>query len=113
MFGAVYHIAPQLAAAETFRCRPQKIHFWLHLFGVLLLVGPLALGGIKQGLALRHAATPFQEVTQATLPFLRASTMGDLFLLLGGLLFLANLGRLLCGCLKKCCGCSAKVEVTK
>ena len=115
MFGAVYYIAPQLTAAEGCCARPAKIHFWLNLPGVLFLVGPLAVGGIKQGLALSHTATPFADVTKATLPFLRASTMGDLFLLLGALLFSVNLGRLICGCIKKCCGaagcCRTKSEV--
>ena len=117
MFGAIYHIAPQLAGVETCCQRPLKIHFWLNLFGVLLLTGALAIGGIKQGRALSHAATPFLDVTRATLPFLRASTMGDLFLLLGGLAFLVNLGGLLYGCFKKCCGspssCHGETEVKR
>jgi cytochrome c oxidase cbb3-type subunit 1 len=116
MFGAVYHIAPQLTAEERCCARPAKIHFWLNLLGVLLLVGPLAVGGIKQGLAL-SAGTAFPEVAKGTLTFLRVSTMGDLFLLLGALLFLVNLGRLVAGCVKKCCGaaacCLAKSEVAK
>ena len=109
MFGAVYHIAPQLTGTEYFCQRPLKIHFWLNVLGVLLLVGALAIGGIQQGRALGRAATPFLDVTRATLPFLRVSTMGDLFLLLGGLAFLVNLGGLLRGCCKKCCGTKPEV----
>ena len=53
------------------------------MLGIVLLAGSLAIGGIEQGLKNYDLAT--------TLPFLRASTTGLLFLLLGSLLFAANI----------------------
>ena len=117
LFGAIYHIAPQLTGTEYFCRRPLMIHFWLSLVGVGLLVGALAVAGVKQGRALNAANVPFMDVVKGTLFFFRVSTMGDVLILLGGLTLLVNLGGLLrAGC--KCCGgksgCGdAKAEVAK
>ena len=55
---------------------------------------PLAAGGIVQGLKLQHPDVAFTAIAQGTLPFLRASTTGDLLIALGNLIFLANLAAL-------------------
>jgi cbb3-type cytochrome oxidase subunit 1 len=52
---------------------------------------PLAIGGVVQGWKLQHPDTiAFADTTKAMLPFLRASTTGLLLMLLGNLLFFAN-----------------------
>jgi cytochrome c oxidase cbb3-type subunit 1 len=68
-----------------------RAHFWVAAAGILLFVVPLAAGGIVQGLRLQHASIPFNDITLGTLPFLRASTTGDLLIALGHLMFLGNL----------------------
>ena len=55
------------------------------------MVLPLAVGGVGQGLKMQSAGVGFSDVTKSTLPLLRVSTMGLLFLLLGSLLFAANI----------------------
>lgn len=95
MFGAIYYIAPKLTGLEFPSPKLVRAHFWLAGLGVVLIVLPLALGGIVQGFKLRKPEVPFAEVVKATLPFLRASTMGDLLLLAGHVLFLANVGGLI------------------
>jgi cbb3-type cytochrome oxidase subunit 1 len=59
-----------------------------------LFVVPLAVGGIVQGLKLRHADIAFTDIAKGTLPFLRVSTVGDLLLALGHVMLLANLAGL-------------------
>ena len=72
-----------------------RAHFWIAAVGVLLFVVPLAVGGIVQGLKLQHARrSPSPILREGTLPFLRVSTMGDLLMALGHLLFLVNLAGL-------------------
>ncbi len=56
--------------------------------------GPAGHRRILQGLRLQHADIPFSDIANGTLPFLRASTTGDLLMALGHLMFLANLGGL-------------------
>jgi cytochrome c oxidase cbb3-type subunit 1 len=94
IFGAVYYIVPQLIGQEFPFAKLVRLHFGAAVAGILLFVVPLALGGISQGLKLQHADIPFTDVVRGTLPWLRASTMGDLLMALGHLMFLANLGGL-------------------
>ncbi|HOX57505.1 MAG TPA: cbb3-type cytochrome c oxidase subunit I [Candidatus Paceibacterota bacterium] len=94
MFGAAYYIVPQLVGREFPPGKLVRVHFWTAGAGILCFVVPLAAGGIVQGLKLQQAVIPFADVTRGTLPFLRASTMGDLLMALGHLLFLANLALL-------------------
>ena len=94
MFGAVYYIVPQLMGLEFPSPKLVRAHFWTAAAGVLLFVVPLAAGGIVQGLKLQHADIPFTDIAKGTLPFLRVSTMGDLLMALGHLMFLANLAGL-------------------
>lgn len=91
LFGAIYYILPRVAGVEFPSAKMIMIHFWLAVVGIGLLVLPLAIGGIVQGLELRDASKPFVQILKSTLPFLRISTMGDLFLFAGHLVFLINI----------------------
>ena len=94
MFGAIYYIVPQLMGLEFPSAKLVRAHFWTAAVGGLLIVVPLAAGGIVQGFRLQHANIPFNDIAQGTLPFLRASTTGDLLIALGHLMFLGNLAGL-------------------
>lgn len=91
LFGAIYYLLPRVADLEWPSSRAVRAHFWCAAIGILLLALPLAIGGIVQGLKLSHPQAAFVDVTKATLPFLRVSTIGDLLILAGNLLFAANL----------------------
>jgi cytochrome c oxidase cbb3-type subunit 1 len=94
IFGAIYYIVPQLIGQEFPFPKLVRVHFWAAAVGVVLFVVPLAIGGIAQGLKLQHADVAFTDIARGTLPFLRASTMGDLLMALGHVMFLVNLGGL-------------------
>jgi len=94
MFGAIYYIVPQLVGLEFPSAKLVRAHFWTAAAGSLLVVVPLAAGGIVQGFKLQDANIPFSDVAHSTLPFLRASTTGDLLIALGHLMFLGNLAGL-------------------
>jgi cytochrome c oxidase cbb3-type subunit 1 len=94
IFGAIYHIVPQLFGQAFPFPKLVRAHFFAAAAGVLLFVLPLAIGGIAQGLKLQHADIAFTDIAKGTLPFLRASTTGDLLLALGHLLFLVNVAGL-------------------
>jgi cytochrome c oxidase cbb3-type subunit I len=91
MFGSAYAILPRLIGTESLSPRLVRAHFRLSLLGVLLTVVPLAVCGIVEARRLHDSAIPFMAVAKSTLPFLRASTMGDLLLALGNLVFLFNI----------------------
>jgi cytochrome c oxidase cbb3-type subunit 1 len=91
LFGAIYHLLPRIMGFEFPFPKFVRAHFWISIFGILFFIVPLAVGGIEQGLKLNHPEISIAGVTAATLPFLRASTTGQLLLLLGSLLFAANI----------------------
>jgi cytochrome c oxidase cbb3-type subunit I len=91
LFGAIYHLLPRIMGFEFPFPKFVRAHFWISIVGILLFIVPLAVGGIEQGLKLNHPEIGIAGVTTATLPFLRASTTGQLLLLLGSLLFAANI----------------------
>ncbi|MFO1488214.1 MAG: cbb3-type cytochrome c oxidase subunit I [Verrucomicrobiota bacterium] len=97
MFGGIYYIVPRVVGVAWPCERSVRAHYWLAAIGVLLIVAPLAIGGIRQGLALSHPQVAFLDTAKATLPFLRVSTMGELFIAVGHLLLAVNVARLLCG----------------
>ncbi len=91
MFGAIYYIVPRLTGVEFPSARLVRTHFWLALLGIWLVAVPLALAGVAEGLKLANAKIAFDDIVKATLPFLRVSTMGDVLLGLGHIVFLVNL----------------------
>jgi cytochrome c oxidase cbb3-type subunit I len=94
IFGAIYCIVPQLIGQDLPFPKLVRVHFWMAALGVLLFAVPLAIGGIVQGLKLQHTDVAFADITKGTLLFLRVSTIGDLLMALGHVMFLANLGGL-------------------
>ena len=95
MFGAIYYIVPRLVGLEF--CSPKMVsaHFWLAMLGILICAVPLAIGGVREGMALNTRNVAFLAASRSILPFLRASTTGDLLMALGHLIFLLNLVGLL------------------
>ena len=91
MFGAIYHILPQLVGIEFASAKLVRAHLWLALVGLVLMVMPWAIGGVIQGLRLQDPNVAFIDIMKGSLPFLRVSTIGDLLLLLGHVVFLWNL----------------------
>lgn len=91
MFGAIYHILPQLVGPERVCPRWMRINFWFVMPGTLLLALPLVLGGITQGLKLVDATIPFVDVAKSTLMAFRISTLGETMIALGNLIFLFNI----------------------
>ncbi len=90
MFGAVYYILPQLAGIEFSSPKLVRVHLWVAAAGVVLLIVPLAAGGLVQGFKLQDPAVDFLQVSRSTLPFLRASTMGDVLIAAGHVAFAVN-----------------------
>jgi cytochrome c oxidase cbb3-type subunit 1 len=91
MFGAIYYLLPRVVDIEFPFPKLVRVHFWLSLAGIVLFVVPLAIGGVVQGLKLQNPDIAFAESTRSMLPFLRISTTGLLLIVLGNLLFFANI----------------------
>jgi cbb3-type cytochrome oxidase subunit 1 len=77
-------------AAELPSPRLIKVHVQCLIWGVMISVASLAVGGIYQGLKLNDAGVAFAEVTQTMLVFYRLSTLGELLLLVGNVALAGN-----------------------
>jgi cytochrome c oxidase cbb3-type subunit I len=91
MFGAIYYILPRVVGIEFAFPKLIRIQHWFAMAGLVIFVVSLALGGLEQGMKLNDPNVPFAEVTKTVLPFLRASTMGLLLLMIANLLFALNI----------------------
>jgi cytochrome c oxidase cbb3-type subunit I len=81
--GAVYELMPRVMGMEWPFQKFIRFQHWAFMLGLVFLVIPLAIGGIEQEMN-NYSFT-------AGLPFMRVATMGFLLLLLGSLLFAANI----------------------
>jgi len=95
IIGAIYYILPKAAGMDWPYAKSVKRHYWLAALGVVLIVLPLAIGGIMEGLNWRKFMMTDVDVARGTLNFLRISTLGELLILLGNLMLLANVTVLL------------------
>ena len=91
MFGSMYYILPRITQREWPSERLISLHFWCTALGIILYVAPLSYGGWLQGKAMLNATTPFLEVVQGTLPWLKIRTVSGLLLALGHVAFFVNL----------------------
>jgi cytochrome c oxidase cbb3-type subunit 1 len=101
LFGILYCTLPSLVAIPWPFPKFARTHFYLAAIGLALTVLPLLIGGIMQGLDLRNPNVAVVDVSARTLKFLRPSTLGELLMALGNLLFLLNLAGLLAGLIRR------------
>jgi cytochrome c oxidase cbb3-type subunit I len=92
IFGALYYIIPRLLELEESAWCPRllRVHFYLTFLGVLLSYLCLLVCGIGQGILLADPRHTFPEVMRNTMLPLRVSTLGDLCIMVGTLVFLVN-----------------------
>ncbi len=90
IYGAVYELLPRVLGFALAFPKFVRLQHWCFMIGTALLVAPLAIAGVGQGLHLR-AGMAFAEISQGTLMYLRVSTVGLAILFLGSLLFAANI----------------------
>ena len=91
MFGAIYSLLPRLLGVGFPSPKLVRAHFWLALLGLLLGIVPLGIDALFEAPALNNPNVAFLQVVKGTLLFLRVSTLGDLLLGAGHVLFCANI----------------------
>jgi len=93
MCGAIYELLPRVMGFELPFPKFVRLQHWLFMLGVVLWAGSLAVGGVEQGMKLcdPSPSVVFADSTNVALIFLRVGTTGLLLILLGSLLFAANI----------------------
>ncbi len=104
VFGALYYIVPRVLNTSWASAPLAGVHFGASLVGVLVLVGSLLVGGVKQGLLQADASVSFTAISAATQPYLFAATIGLVILAIGQFAFALNffwtLGRASADCVR-------------
>lgn len=109
MFAVVYYLVPHIAGID-YCPKLARAHFWVMVLGVLLLVVPLAICGVMEGMKWNDATIPSVDVAKSTLTLLRIATTGELLIALGNLLFFLNLlGVAVAFAKKLCLACCANM----
>jgi cytochrome c oxidase cbb3-type subunit 1 len=96
-FGSIYFVVPRITGREWPSARLISAHFWLVAGGITLYFVSLTIGGWLQGLAMLDATRPFMDSVAATLPYLKARSVGGSLMVAGHLVFVAHFGWLLLG----------------
>jgi cytochrome c oxidase cbb3-type subunit 1 len=91
MCGAIYELLPRVMGFGLPFPRFVRLQHWLFMLGIVLWAGSLGVGGVEQGMKLGNSQTAFADSTGVALIFLRAGTTGLFLILLGSLLFAANI----------------------
>ena len=91
MFFWIYAIVPQVTGIQWPCAKSVRRHFWLAAIGIVLIVLPLALGGLIEGFNWHNTKMSNVDVAKNALNFLRISTLGELLILAGNLMLLGNL----------------------
>jgi len=97
VFGALYYILPRLLSLENSAWCPKllKLHFLFSFLGVLISYFSLLVTGLLQGILLANSGNSFPDVMRRTMFPLRMSTLGDLLVMGGTIVFLLNLAGVL------------------
>lgn len=91
LFGSVYYIVPRLTLAGWPRAGWVRVHFWCSAVGITVIYLSLTVGGLIQGIQWNNPAVQPVAVLRPTIPFVGMATTGFLVLLIGQLLYGANL----------------------
>lgn len=95
IFAAIYYVVPRLVHRPIYSLRLVKVHFWIHNFGLIGMVGFFTIAGILGGLA-SMTSTP-EEVEQIVRPLLAFVGIFGSLVLLANMIWAYNLFRTCAG----------------
>ena len=89
-FGAIYYIMPRLLEREWPSRGLIRVHFWGSAIGITIYFVMLSRGGLLQGIELNLKETPFMEIVEATIPYLKWRSVGGSLMTIGHLAFMVS-----------------------
>lgn len=103
LFGALLHIAPRITGSDLTCGKRGKLTWRCTMLGLIFFAGALLIGGFVQGTRLNNPNVPYLDVMNAMKPFIRMSTLGLVFFLIGNLAIFASVTQMLRDCCRRCC----------
>jgi cytochrome c oxidase cbb3-type subunit 1 len=102
-FAAIYHIAPLVAGVDWPCSLHARIHYRLHVAGVILASAALIIGGVIHGNAWNNPNIAPIDVARKILPFMGTATLGSLLLFGGSVCLAVNFSRMVLARCRVCC----------
>lgn len=90
-FGMIYFVVPRITRREWLSSRLIKMHFFLSVYGVALVVLVALFGGAMQGIGLEEFKQPFEDAMTRAYPYAVATTLAWCFLLFSNVFFFFHL----------------------
>jgi cytochrome c oxidase cbb3-type subunit 1 len=90
-FGMIYFVVPRITRREWLSSRLIKMHFFLSIYGVALVVLVALFGGAMQGIGLENYKQPFEDAMTRAYPYAVATTLAWCFLLFSNVFFFFHL----------------------
>ena len=90
-FGMIYFVVPRITRREWLSSRLIKMHFFLSVYGVALVVLVALFGGAMQGIGLEAFKQPFEDAMTRAYPYAVATTLAWCFLLFSNVFFFFHL----------------------
>jgi cytochrome c oxidase cbb3-type subunit I len=103
LFGAIFQIAPRITGVDLTCGSRGKVTWWCTMLGIIFFGGALLVGGFVQGSKLRNPSVAYLDIMNAMKPFVRASTLGLVFFLVGNLAIFGSVAKMLRECCCRCC----------
>jgi cytochrome c oxidase cbb3-type subunit 1 len=90
-FGIIYFVVPRITRREWLSSRLIKMHFFLSIYGVALVVIVAVFGGVMQGIGLEDYKQPWEDASTRSYPYAVATTLAWCFLLFSNVFFFFHL----------------------
>jgi cytochrome c oxidase cbb3-type subunit I len=97
MFGSIYYIVPRLTGREWRLGILIKIHFWTSVYGIILMILVLCVGGAYQGMMLLDARIKFENIQIVMNTYLIVRSLSWILLLISNSAFAFHLALMLVG----------------
>ncbi len=91
MFGAIYFIVPRITRREWLSRRLIKMHFFISIYGIVLIAIVAIFGGVQQGIGQEEFGKSYITIAERTFPYAWAVTISWCFILLSNVFFFMHL----------------------
>ena len=91
MFGAIYFIVPRITRREWLSRRLIKMHFFISIYGIIMIALVAIFGGLQQGMGQEEFNKPWIDLAFRAYGYAWATTIAWFFILISNVFFFLHL----------------------
>ena len=91
MFGAIYFIVPRITRREWLSRRLIKMHFFISIYGIIMIALVAIFGGLQQGMGQEEFNRPWIDLAFRAYGYAWATTIAWFFILISNVFFFLHL----------------------